>query len=51
MYMISNHSSPPTVFLQEFCRGGGKARKPALANLSSLSANQVEAIRAVLRGE
>lgn len=51
MHISPNRGSPPTVFLWEPCRGGGKVRKPTLANLSSLSAGQIEAIRAVLRGE
>jgi Transposase DDE domain len=39
------------VLLRESYREGAKVRKRTLANLSSLSNAQVEAIRAVLRGE
>src|SRR3989304_9456742 len=37
--------------LRESYRGGGRVHKRTLANLSSLSDEQILAIRAVLRGE
>ena len=49
--MVPNRNSPPTVLLRESYREGTKVRKRTLANLSALSAEQVEAIRRTLRGE
>ncbi len=49
--IVPNRSSPPAVLLRERYREGGKAKNRTLANLSSLSMDQVEALRAVLRGE
>ncbi len=49
--IVPNRGSTPTVLLRESFREGGKVRKRTLANLSSLPSSQVEAIRAVLRGE
>ena len=49
--IVPNRSSPPAVLLREGYREGGKAKNRTLANLSSLSMDQVEALRAVLRGE
>ena len=49
--VVPNRGSPPTVLLRESYREGSKVRKRTLANLSSLSAAQIEAIRAALRGE
>jgi transposase len=51
IHIVPNRGSPPTVLLRESYRDGPKVRKRTLANLSSLSAAQVEAIRATLRGE
>lgn len=51
IHIVPNRGSPPTVLLRESYREGTKVRKRTLANLSSLSAVQVEAIRAVLAGE
>src|SRR5438093_282827 len=51
IHVVPNRGSPPTVLLRESYREGSKVRKRTLANLSSLSAAQVEAIRAALRGE
>jgi hypothetical protein len=51
IHVVPNRGSPPTVLLRESFREGAKVRKRTLANLSSLSLAQVEAIRAVLRGE
>ncbi len=41
----------PAYLLRESWREGKKIRKRTLANLSSLSVDQIEAIRRVLRGE
>jgi hypothetical protein len=49
--IVPNRKSPPAVLLRESFRHGGKVRKRTLANLSSLSTEQVEAIRKVLKGE
>src|SRR5437867_8330502 len=43
--------SPPAVLLRESIREHGKIRKHTLANLSSLSAVQIEFLRRILRGE
>ncbi len=51
IHVVPNRGSPPTVLLRESYREGSKVRKRTLANLSSLSAAQIEAIRAALRGE
>lgn len=51
IHIVPNRGSPPTVLLRESFREGARVRKRTLANLSSLSLAQVEAIRAVLRGE
>ncbi len=49
--IVPNRHSPPTVLLRESYREGTKVRKRTLANLSALSAAQVDAIRRTLRGE
>ena len=51
IHVVPNRGSPPTVLLRVSYREGTKVRKRTLANLSSLSPAQVEAMRAVLRGE
>ncbi len=51
VHIVPNRGSPPTVLLRESYREGAKVRKRTLANLSDLSAAQIEAIRAALRGE
>ena len=51
IHIVPNRGSPPTVLLRESVREGAKVRKRTLANLSALSASQIEAIRATLRGE
>ena len=51
IHIIPNRGSPPTVLLRESYREGNKVGKRTLANLSDLSAAQIEAIRAALRGE
>ena len=47
---VPNRSSRPTYLLRESFREGQKVRKRTLANLSALSDEQIEAIRAVLAG-
>ena len=51
IHIVPNRGSPPTVLLRQSYRDGKKVGKRTLANLSSLSTAQIEAIRAVLRGE
>ena len=51
VHVVPNRGSRPTVLLRESYREGSKVAKRTLANLSSLSAAQIEAIRAALRGE
>jgi transposase len=51
IHIVPNRGSAPTVLLRESYRDGAKVSKRTLANLSSLSATQVDAIRAILRGE
>jgi hypothetical protein len=51
VHVVPNRGSPPTVLLRESYREGSKVGKRTLANLSSLSASQIEAIRAALRGQ
>ncbi len=49
--IVPNRNSPPAVLLRESYREGTKVRKRTLANLSALSAEQVDAMRRTLRGE
>ncbi|EQD58508.1 transposase, IS4 family protein, partial [mine drainage metagenome] len=49
--IVPNRKAAPTILLRESDREGKKVRKRTLANLSSLPLAQIEAIRAVLRGE
>src|SRR5688572_4201523 len=49
--IVPNRASAPAVLLRESYREGGKVKKRTLANLSKLPMAQVEAIRAVLRGD
>ena len=49
--IIPNRGSSPTVLLRESYREGSKVCKRTLANLSALSAAQVQMIRATLRGD
>jgi transposase len=51
VHVVPNRGSPATVLLRESYREGSKVAKRTLANLSSLSPAQIEAIRAALRGE
>jgi transposase len=48
---VPNRSSRPTYLLRESYRVGKKVRKRTLANLSALSDEQIDAIRAVLSGQ
>jgi transposase len=50
IHIVPNRGSAPTVLLRESYREGSKVRKRTLANLSSLSGEQIEAMRAVLAG-
>src|SRR5882672_9924602 len=49
--VVPNRGSRPAYLLRESFREGTRVRKRTLANLSALSDAQIEAIRAVLRGE
>ena len=49
--VVPNRGSRPAYLLRESYREGARVHKRTLANLSSLSAAQILAIRAVLRGE
>jgi transposase len=48
--IVPNRKSPPAILLRESIRQGRKIVKRTLANLSSLSIEQAEAIRTVLKG-
>ena len=48
---VPNRTSRPTYLLRESYRDGKKVRKRTLANLSALSDEQIESIRAVLAGQ
>lgn len=49
--IVPNRGSAPAVLLRESFREGRKVRKRTLANLGKLPMPQVEAIRAILRGQ
>ena len=49
--IVPNRDSRPTYLLRESYRDGKKVRKRTLANLSALDDAQIEAIRAILRGD
>lgn len=51
IHTVPNRGSSPTILLRESYREGSKVRKRTLANLSGLSASQIESIRGALRGE
>ena len=51
IHVVPNRNSTPTVLLRESYREGSKVRKRTLANLSSLSSAQIDAIRATLLGQ
>jgi transposase len=48
---VPNRTSRPTYLLRESYREGKRVRKRTLANLSALSDEQIESIRAVLAGQ
>ena len=49
--IVPNRGARPVALLRESYRKGKRVRKRTLANLSSLSTDQVELLRRVLRGE
>jgi len=49
--IVPNRSSPPAVLLRESFREGSRTRKRTLANLSHWPAEQIEALRRLLKGE
>ena len=49
--VIPNRGSPPAILLREGYREAGKTKNRTLANLSHWSAERIEQLRAVLRGE
>jgi hypothetical protein len=49
--VVPNRGARPTYLLRESFREGTRVRKRTLANLSALSDAQIQAIRAILRGE
>ena len=49
--IVPNRGARPAYLLRESYREGARVHKRTLANLSSLSDEQILAIRAVLRGE
>ena len=49
--IVPNRNARPTFLLRESYREGLRVRKRTLANLSALSEQQIDAIRAVLRGD
>jgi len=49
--IVPNRRARPVALLRESYRKGKKVRKRTLANLSSLSMDQVESLRRILRGE
>ncbi len=48
---IPNRNSPPAILLRESFRQDGQVRKRTLANISDWPAEQIEALRRVLKGE
>lgn len=48
---VPNRGSRPTYLLRESYREGSRVKKRTLANLSALSDEQIESMRALLRGE
>ena len=49
--VIPNRGSPPAILLRESYREDGKTKNRTLKNLSDWPAEQIEQLRAVLRGE
>lgn len=48
---VPNRNSPPAVLLRKSWRENGKIRKRTIANLSGLSNEIIDALRAALKGE
>lgn len=48
---VPNRNSPPAILLRESYREEGKVRTRTIANLSSLSAERIEALRRAFKGE
>ena len=48
---VPNRNSTPAVLLRESWRENGKTKKRTVGNLSSLTDETVEAVRAALKGE
>jgi transposase len=51
IHIVPNRNSKPAILLRESYRENGKVKKRTIANLSSLSLNQVGQIRLVLKGK
>lgn len=49
--IVPNRKSRPAILLRESYRENGKVKKRTIANLSSLSLEQAEQIRSILKGE
>ena len=49
--IVPNRKSPPAILLRESVREGKRIAKKTIANLSSLTLEQAQAIRMVLKGE
>lgn len=49
--LVPNRGGTPTVLLRKSYRDGGKTKKQTVANLSELGSEQIEQMRAILRGE
>jgi hypothetical protein len=49
--IVPNRKSPPAILLRESIRQGKKIVKRTIANLSSLSIEQAQSIRRILKGE
>lgn len=49
--VVPNRASRPTYLLRESYRDGARVKKRTLANLSALSDEQIDSMRALLRGE
>lgn len=49
--IVPNRKSPPAILLRESIRQGRKIVKRTIANLSTLSIDQAQAIRRILKGE
>jgi hypothetical protein len=49
--IVPNRGGTPTVLLRKSYRERGKTKKQTVANLSELAPDQIEQMRAILRGE